>query len=147
LPPVLIDGTSLSLERAAGIAAGAEVIMPASVKKRIEAAHVLVKKKSLEAIPIYGLNTGFGFLANKRISHKQLEALQLNLIKSHAAGYGPPLSIPETRLSMALRLNVLVKGYTGVRFELCEALYHLIQAKIYPIIPEYGSVGASGDLA
>lgn len=147
LPPVLIDGSSLSLDRAAAIAAGAEVIMPASVKKKMEAARALVKKKSLDAAPIYGINTGFGFLAQKRISHKQLETLQLNLIQSHAAGYGPSLTIPETRLAMALRLNVLVKGYTGVRYELCEALYHLIKAEIYPVIPEYGSVGASGDLA
>ena len=106
----------------------------------------LVKQIAHQADPVYGINTGFGFFAKKRISKSQLQTLQINLLKSHASGYGTPLSLPETRLAMALRLNVLVKGYTGVRFELCQALLNLILAEIYPVIPEFGSVGASGDL-
>ena len=106
----------------------------------------LVEKIAHGPIPIYGVNTGFGFLANTCIKPSELKKLQSNLIKSHASGQGKPLSIPETRLAMALRINVLIKGYTGVRYELCEALLKLIDAEIYPIIPENGSVGASGDL-
>ena len=144
---VLLDGNSLTLERAEKIASGATLVIPPSVKKRMELSQTFVKKLADSSEPIYGVNTGFGFFANKRIDKKQRVNLQLNLLKSHAAGYGEPLSIEETRLAMALRINVLVKGYTGTRYELCEGLLNLIKANIYPVIPEYGSVGASGDLA
>lgn len=100
-----------------------------------------------EGKPVYGVNTGFGFFANRSIEKKLLRQLQMNLLKSHAAGHGDPLTIPETRLAMALRLNVLIKGYTGVRYALCETLLAHLHAGVYPVIPEYGSVGASGDLA
>ena len=144
---VLIDGNSLNLERADAIAKNAKIVIPLSIRKKIENSQLLVKERARESTPVYGVNTGVGFFANTRIRHPQLQKLQVNILKSHAVGYGPPLSIPETRLAMALRLNVLVKGYTGVSHPLCEALLNLINAEIYPIIPEYGSVGASGDLA
>ncbi len=147
LPPVLINGQSLTLDKMVAIAEGAEIVLSPFVKKKIEAGAAYVKKVVKQSKPVYGVNTGFGFFANERISKRDLKKLQLNLIKSHAAGYGKPLTIPETRLAMALRLNVLVKGYTGVRLDLCRALFALIKANIFPIIPEYGSVGASGDLA
>ena len=145
--PIIIDGSSLSLATIELIANGAPLHIPQSVHKRIRASQEFVKKASNDAAPIYGVNTGFGYFAFTKISAKELQTLQTNLIKSHAAGYGNPLTLPETRLAMSLRLNVLVKGLTGVRWELCQALLKLIQAGIYPIIPEYGSVGASGDLA
>ena len=144
---VIIDGNSLTLEQARAIAEGAEVKLDATVKKKVDASRQFVKKIAKCATPIYGINTGFGYFANKRISDSKLQQLQLNLLKSHATGHGTPLSIRETRLAMALRLNVLIKGFTGVRFKLCEALHNLIKNEIYPVIPEYGSVGASGDLA
>lgn len=144
---ILIDGESLTLERAEAIAKGADILLSNGVQKKIEASRKYVSEVVQRADPVYGVNTGFGFFANKRIPKSQLKALQVNLLRSHAAGYGSPLSIAETRLAMVLRLNVLIKGYTGVRFELCQALFNLIKAEIYPIIPEYGSVGASGDLA
>lgn len=144
---IILDGDNLTMEKAAAIAAGADVSIAASAKNRIQNSRAFVTDVLKAGKPIYGVNTGFGFFANQAIDKSQLEQLQLNLIKSHAAGYGAPLSIPETRLAMALRLNVLVKGYTGVRYELCQALLNLIKADIYPVIPEYGSVGASGDLA
>jgi histidine ammonia-lyase len=144
---ITLDGTSLTLSKAAAIAAGAPIGISEASRSVMEPSHQLVKRLALDNHPVYGINTGFGFLANKCIAPAEQKLLQLNLIKSHAGGYGTPLSIPETRLAMALRINVLLKGYTGVRFELVEALLNLIKAEIYPIIPEKGSVGASGDLA
>lgn len=143
---ILLDGNSLTLPRAEAIAQGAEVVIATTVQKRLEVSRKIVCQVALATKPFYGINTGFGYFANHRINKKQLKNLQINLIKSHAAGQGVPLSVPETRLAMALRLNVLVRGYTGVRYELCQHLLSLIKANIYPVIPEYGSVGASGDL-
>ncbi len=144
---ITIDGESLALADAAAIAAGAGIVIAPSARKKIEQSRSVVMDVVAAGKPVYGVNTGFGYFANRSIKKEDLRRLQLNLLKSHAAGYGTPLSIPETRLAMALRLNVLVKGYTGVRYELCQALLDLINAEIYPVIPEYGSVGASGDLA
>lgn len=144
---VLIDGANLTLPKLVYIAEGAQLVLPPQVRQRVEHSRSLVEAIAEGKTPVYGINTGFGYFARKHISHKQLEELQLNLIKSHAAGYGTPLPLDETKLAMVLRLNVLVKGYTGVRFKLCEALFDLIQAGVYPIVPEMGSVGASGDLA
>jgi histidine ammonia-lyase len=147
IPIVLIDGNSLNLDRVEAIANNAKIVMPPSVQRRVEMSQNLVKQFAKGSTPSYGINTGVGFFANRRIRQPQLRKLQLNILKSHAVGFGPPLSIPETRLAMALRLNVLTKGYTGVSYRLCQALLALINEGIYPIIPEYGSVGASGDLA
>ncbi len=143
---ILLDGKSLTLARAEAIANGAPLRLASTVKQRIDNSHKLVKHLAKQDTPIYGLNTGFGSFADKHISHHQLQKLQINILRSHAAGYGPPLSIGETRLMMALRLNVFLQGYAGVSYHLCQALWELIEAEIYPIIPEYGSVGASGDL-
>lgn len=144
--PIDLDGNSLTLEDAVAISQGASISIANHAKKNIEASRKLVSKFVKES-QIYGVNTGFGFFANQSIKKDDLLELQKNLLRSHAAGYGNFLTIPETRLAMALRLNVLVKGYTGVRYELCQALLDLFDAEIYPCIPEYGSVGASGDLA
>lgn len=144
---VLIDGNSLNLARAEAIGKNAKIVMATSVRKRIENSKDLVSKAAKGKDAVYGINTGFGYFANTRIRPAHLQKLQVNILKSHAAGHGEPLTIPETRLAMALRLNVLTKGYAGVTYKLCEALLNLINAEIYPIIPEYGSVGASGDLA
>lgn len=143
---ITLDGNHLNLEKIQLIANGAKIEISPSCKKNLEKSSQLVKKVADGSTPVYGINTGFGFFANKQISKKKLIELQTNILKSHAAGYGPPLTIPETRLAMALRLNVLLKGFTGVHYALCEAIRNLIEAEIYPIIPEYGSVGASGDL-
>lgn len=145
--PILINGESLKLQHLPLIAEGAPLDMPSSIKKQINKSYQYLKKIAAQPEPIYGVNTGFGFSANRQIPLKDLEKLQLNLIKSHASGYGTPLSLGETRVAMTLRLNVLTQGFTGVRYELCKALLNLIEAEIYPLIPECGSVGASGDLA
>lgn len=109
----------------------------------------LIFRRSLEngAERIYGVNTGFGKLADTVIAHDQLAALQVNLVRSHAAGWGPPLSRHEVRGMLFLRAMSLAGGYSGVRPEVIEQLLWLLEEDITPWIPGRGSVGASGDLA
>src|ERR1700724_801541 len=96
---------------------------------------------------VYGVNTGFGKLADVRIPHEEIGALQLNLVRSHACGIGPPLSEPEVRAMMLLRANVLALGLSGIRPEVVELLCEMLNQRVHPVVPEKGSVGASGDLA
>ena len=96
---------------------------------------------------VYGVNTGFGKLADVRIPADKLAELQINLVRSHAGGVGDPLAEAEARAMLLLRANVLAKGFSGVRAELLELLVGLLNAGVHPVIPEKGSVGASGDLA
>jgi histidine ammonia-lyase len=96
---------------------------------------------------VYGINTGFGSFADVRIGDTDLAALQRNLIRSHAAGVGPAMSVPETRGLMLLRANVLALGFSGARPETARLLAECLNRGIHPIVPEQGSVGASGDLA
>lgn len=95
----------------------------------------------------YGINTGFGLLANTRIDTQDLATLQRRIVLSHAAGTGDLLSDQTVRLMLALKINSLARGFSGVRLETIQALVHLFNEKIYPCIPGQGSVGASGDLA
>ncbi len=97
--------------------------------------------------PIYGINTGFGSLANTRIDDKNLSDLQRNLILSHAAGTGELLSDEIVRFILLLKINSLARGYSGIRLETIQAFIQLFNARVYPCIPSQGSVGASGDLA
>jgi histidine ammonia-lyase len=96
---------------------------------------------------VYGINTGFGALAHVRIDAEQLEELQSSIVLSHASGTGKNLSDKTVRLILALKINSLARGYSGVRLTTIEALINLFNHKIYPCIPSQGSVGASGDLA
>lgn len=144
---IILDGNSLTFPDALSIAQGNRVAISSVCFDKLMKSRTVVEKKACKSTPIYGLNTGFGWLANKAIPLDKLQQLQKNIILSHAVGMGPLLSVEETRLAMALRLNVLLKGFTGVRPVLCETLCSHINAEIYPLIPEYGSLGASGDLA
>src|SRR5687767_14460256 len=96
---------------------------------------------------VYGVTTGFGNFADVVIPPDQLGQLQLNLVRSHAAGVGDPLDEAETRALMLLRANVLAKGFSGVRAETLDLLVAMLNARIHPVIPSQGSVGASGDLS
>ena len=96
---------------------------------------------------VYGVTTGFGNFADVVIPVDRLRELQLNLIRSHAAGVGEPLGQAETRALMLLRANVLAKGYSGVRLETLDLLVAMLNHGVHPTIPSQGSVGASGDLA
>ena len=114
---------------------------------RIARAGALVDKIVASGDAAYGINTGFGLLANTRIPNDQLELLQRNLLLSHAAGVGDALPDPVVRLILALKINALARGHSGITMELMDGLLALLQHEVYPVIPAQGSVGASGDLA
>ena len=115
--------------------------------RRVESASALVDKIVAAGDAAYGINTGFGLLAQTRIPNGQLELLQRNLLLSHAAGIGPALPDAVVRLSLALKINSLARGHSGISMGLIDALLALLEHEIYPVIPAQGSVGASGDLA
>jgi histidine ammonia-lyase len=96
---------------------------------------------------VYGVNTGFGKLSDVRVPKNELRQLQLNLVRSHACGIGEPLSEPEVRAMMLLRANVLTLGFSGIRSDVIDLLCEMLNRRLYPVVPEKGSVGASGDLA
>ncbi len=145
---ILLDGSTLTIEQLLAIADDFEpaAIAPAAAA-RVRAARAVVDGKARAPEPAYGINTGFGSFADVRIAPDALERLQLNLLRSHAAGVGEPLPERTVRATMALRANVLAKGFSGIRLETLEALVALLNRRIYPLVPERGSVGASGDLA
>ncbi len=116
-------------------------------KKRMAASHAVIRRVAARNVPVYGVTTGFGKLADQRISPADIKQLQLNLLRSHAAGVGEPLSPEETRGILLLRANVLARGYSGVRPVIVEFLLTLLNRNVLPVIPSQGSVGASGDLA
>ena len=116
-------------------------------RTRIAAANALVDKIVSVGDAVYGINTGFGLLAQTRIPTAQLELLQRNLLLSHAAGVGEALPDPVVRLILALKINALARGRSGTTMQLIDALLALLKHEVYPLIPAQGSVGASGDLA
>src|SRR5438874_11300024 len=143
-----LDGQRLSLARIAAVASGQEsVSLSNSARQRVEKSRLIVEKIVAEGRTVYGVNTGFGRLSDMRIDKAELRELQLNLVRSHACGLGPPLSIAEARAMLLLRANVLALGYSGCRPIVIEKLIELLGRGVTPVIPEKGSVGASGDLA
>jgi histidine ammonia-lyase len=116
-------------------------------RDRIALANSLVEKIVLAGDAAYGINTGFGLLAQTRIPTEQLELLQRNLLLSHAAGVGDALPDAVVRLVLVLKINALARGYSGITHGLMDALLALLEHEVYPVIPAQGSVGASGDLA
>lgn len=118
-----------------------------SAKPAINAAEQVVLNVIKENRTVYGINTGFGLLANTRINVDELELLQRSIVLSHAAGTGDFMSEDTVRLLMLLKINSLARGFSGIRLSVIEALIKLYNAQVYPAIPEKGSVGASGDLA
>jgi histidine ammonia-lyase len=145
---MLLSGQPLSLKEIAIIAdASADVqIAPAAIAQ-MDASRAVVQHVTEDRVPVYGINTGFGKLCEVRIPGSELARLQLNLVRSHACGLGPPLSEPETRVIVALRANTLALGYSGVRPLIAQTLALMLNRGVHPVIPSKGSVGASGDLA
>ncbi len=145
---ILIDGDTLTLEEVGAVARGEAVVeLSPEALAKVERARALVDRVAAGDAPVYGINTGFGTLAEVRIEKSDLRQLQRNLILSHAAGVGAPLPKHEARALMLLRANVLAKGYSGVRPQTLGLLLEMLNRDIVPVVPERGSVGASGDLA
>ena len=114
-----LSGQPLSLVQIAAVAYAREPVqLAASVHSRISASRKVIEDIVARDAVVYGVNTGFGKLADVRIAHLEISALQLNLVRSHACGVGPSLSEPEVRAMMLLRANVLALGFSGVRLEL-----------------------------
>ena len=113
---ILLDGTSLTLEQLLAIAdRGEPVALADAARERVRASRAVVDRRARGDEPVYGINTGFGSFAEVKIAPDALEALQLNLLRSHAAGVGDPLPVRAVRATMALRANVLAKGFSGIR--------------------------------
>jgi histidine ammonia-lyase len=147
-PAVTLDGRSLTIAQVVSVARrGARVAVDPAALERARRSRAIVERALADERPVYGLNTGFGKLARVRVPREQLAELQRNLILSHVAGVGDPLPGEVVRGLMLLRANVLLKETSGVRPVLAERLAGLLNARIHPIVPEQGSVGASGDLA
>jgi histidine ammonia-lyase len=145
---VELNGQALTLEQIAAVAIGGEnVTISPSMRPRIAASRKLIEQIVGRDEVVYGVNTGFGKLSDVRVAPDDLRQLQLNLVRSHACGIGEPFSESEVRAMMLLRANVLALGFSGIRGEVIELLCEMLNRRVHPVVPEKGSVGASGDLA
>jgi histidine ammonia-lyase len=143
-----LNGEQISLVQLAAVALGAEPVHISSLARpRILASHKVIEQIVARDVVVYGVNTGFGKLSDVRIPQNDLRQLQLNLVRSHACGIGNPLSEAEVRAMILLRANVLALGFSGVRLEIIQLLCEMLNRRVYPVVPEKGSVGASGDLS
>lgn len=143
-----IDGCSLALSDVHAVAVGRRpVAVGAAARTRMLATRAVVADIVARDAVVYGVTTGFGKLSNIAIPPDKLAQLQLNLVRSHAAGVGPELPEREVRAMMLLRANVIAKGFSGARPDLPELICAMLNAGVWPVVPEQGSVGASGDLA
>jgi histidine ammonia-lyase len=151
--PVALDGESLSLAAVVAVARGwrhletVPVALTAGAEERVRACREIVERLLARQEIVYGITTGFGAFKDRFIDPDQVGQLQRNLVMSHAVGVGHPLPEAAVRALMLIRANTLAKGYSGIRVEILQALLDLLNHGVYPVIPEQGSVGASGDLA
>src|SRR5207253_4526893 len=143
-----LNGQALALTDIATVALAGEAVKISSLAQpRIVASRKVVEEIIARDAVVYGVTTGFGKLSDVRIPREALSELQLNLVRSHACGIGEPLSEPEVRAMMLLRANVLTLGLSGIRCEVVELLCEMLNRRVHAVVPEKGSVGASGDLA
>src|ERR1019366_8561444 len=141
---VVLDGQPLKLAEIEAVSlAACPVTIALAALERVAQSRALIEEILAAGQTVYGVNTGFGKLSDVRIPPEKLAELQFNLVRSHAGGVGSPLSEGESRAMLLL----LAKGFSGVRPALLELLVSLLNAGVHPVIPEKGSVGASGDLA
>jgi histidine ammonia-lyase len=144
-----LDGEQLTISQVCAVARarGAEVSLAANARMAMERSRSLVERMAAGDDPIYAVNTGVGLLANVRVSREDLDQLQRNVIRSHAAGVGQPLAREVVRAMVLIRANVLAKGVSGIRPVVADRLCDLLNRGVTPVVPSQGSVGASGDLA
>lgn len=148
---ILLDGENLSFEQVCAVAYGKpgepRVALADSAKKNVnraaDAVDVLLERGEIA----YGITTGFGAFKDKIISRDEVEVLQRNIVLSHAVGVGNPFDTPTVRAIMLIRANTLARGFSGIRLETLDLILEFLNRGIHPIIPEKGSLGASGDLA
>ncbi len=145
---VALDGDSLTLDQVAAVATGAAVpALTSSARVRMGVTRAVVDAVVRRNDVVYGVTTGFGKLSEMAIPADRLAELQVNLVRSHAAGVGDAMPEREVRVMMLLRANVIAKGYSGARATVVDLLCGMLAQRLHPSIPEQGSVGASGDLA
>ena len=143
-----LNGQQLTLQNIVDVAKGREqVILAAEARVRVERARQVVQDIVTQKRTVYGVNTGFGKLSDVSIGESDLKQLQLNLVRSHSVGLGDPLPEDEARAMLLLRANVLAAGFSGARPLVIDTLIAMLEKGVTPVIPEKGSVGASGDLA
>ena len=143
-----LDGQQLTLQQIVDVAQGREqVVLAAGARARAERARQVVQDIVAQKRTVYGVNTGFGKLSDVSIDESDLFQLQLNLVRSHSVGLGEPLPEDEARAMLLLRANVLASGFSGARPLVIETLIAMLEKGVTPVVPEKGSVGASGDLA
>jgi len=142
-----LSGLNLNAEGLARIAAGEAVSLDPAALASVSENRSVIDRILAEGRTVYGINTGFGQFATVVIPPEQLQQLQLNLIRSHAAGVGEPLPLDQTRALMAARINCLLRAHSGIRPEPIHLLAACLNKNVLPVIPSLGSVGASGDLA
>ncbi len=145
--PIVVKPGTVGLDDLARVLEGASVVLDPSFWPRVDAAAEIVARAARADAPVYGINTGFGKLASKRIPPDQTALLQRNLIVSHCCGVGAATPEPIVRLMMALKIISLGRGASGVRREVIEQLQAMLARRVSPLVPQQGSVGASGDLA
>jgi histidine ammonia-lyase len=145
---IFLDGNNLTLENLRDVARGrTKVGLRPDAQARVAASADLVARLVESPQPVYGVNTGFGIFANRRIEPADLMDLSRNLILSHAVGFGAPFSPDVVRAAMLIRANTFALGHSGVRAEVLECLLHMLEEDVTPVIPSQGSLGSSGDLA
>src|ERR1044071_104027 len=143
-----LNGQQLTLQQIVDVAEGREgVALAADARVRVDQARQVVQDIVTQGRTVYGVNTGFGKLSDVSIDRADLIQLQLNLVRSHSVGLGEPLSEAEARAMLLLRANVLASGFSGARAIVIDTLIAMLEKGVTPVIPEKGSVGASGDLA
>lgn len=145
---IQLTGNDLRLKDVLNLSLGPSKISlsPAAIEK-CKQSRSYIEKRIQSGEVVYGVNTGFGAFSSVRISDEQIEELQRNLIRSHSTGVGDPFSVEQTRAMMVLRANTLVRGHSGVRVEVIYKILEFLEKDIIPVVPQQGSVGASGDLA
>ncbi|WP_431027724.1 histidine ammonia-lyase [Lysinibacillus sp. LZ02] len=145
---ISLNGNQLTMKQMKAILyEGASINIAEEAKAKVIASRARVEKIVQRDETVYGINTGFGKLSDVKIDEREVNRLQLNLIRSHACAFGEPFSEVVSRAMMVLRLNALLKGYSGIRLEVLERLEWMINEQIHPVIFQQGSLGASGDLA
>lgn len=146
---LILDGESLTCEKVVefGYNEKIQIKVDSKVQEKIDKSRNFVDDILKSGETRYGINTGFGHFSNVKISKEDIEKLQLNLIRSHCCGVGEPISIARTRMVMLLRINTLLKGFSGIRYSVIETYIKAVNLNLVPYVPEKGTVGASGDLS